>query len=197
MSSDFFMKIWNEDTSLLQEYLEIGIDSIADDETLKQIPIVNTIVGVFKLGRTISDRFFVKKLLYFLYNMQDIDDDEKEIFRNKYMKDDKGFAEKLILTIDRLDDTDKSKYLASIFKFYGRRKINYNQFRRYCRAINTLNGDEILFLKEHINDSDLPTVYGISLFNAGLGTIINTYGGNDYRISKEGKLFFKCVFEEE
>lgn len=192
--NDVLANVLRDAIPIGQEYVEIGLDSLIALETLKQIPIVNTITGVLKLSRTISDTIFLKKLINFIYNLQDVEVVERERFITRYTKDEKNFSEKLICIIDKLDDIDKSKYLANIFKCYGRGIIDYSQFRRYCRAIDVLNIDEILYFNDHINDKALPTIYGISLFNAGLGTIINTFGGNDYKISKEGIKFLECVF---
>jgi hypothetical protein len=48
------------------DYIEIGLDSFVSDETLGEIPLVKTIVGVVKSGLKIREIFFCKKLLTFL-----------------------------------------------------------------------------------------------------------------------------------
>lgn len=194
-NNDVLTKILREEAPLGQEYTEIVLDSLLKNETLKSIPVVNTFVGVYKLSRTISDAIFLKKLMGFIYNLQDLDSDEIEIFIEKYTKDDKKFTEKLICALNNMDDTDKCKYLANIFKCYGRGQIDYLQFKRYVRAINLLSIDEIDYLKDHINDEKMDTLFGVSLLNAGLAKIDVYFGGTSYSFSEEGINFFKCILE--
>lgn len=195
VEKDILTNILQEVVPIGQEYAEIALDSFIVDDTLRQIPVVNSIVGVLKLSKTISDTIFLKKMYNFIINLQDIDIEERRKFIERYENDEKNFSEKLICVIDKLDDVDKSKYLASIFKSYGRGKIDYHQFRRYCRALNVLNVDEMTYFRDHIDTKELPTIYGVSLLNAGLGRVINANNLTDYIISNDGKKFIECVFE--
>ena len=48
------------------DIIELGIDSILEDGLLRDIPIVNTIVGTFKFGQNIHDRNLLKQTIIFI-----------------------------------------------------------------------------------------------------------------------------------
>ena len=52
--------------SLASEYSEIALDSILQDGILKDIPVINTIIGISKASIAIRDRLLIKKLFNFL-----------------------------------------------------------------------------------------------------------------------------------
>jgi hypothetical protein len=57
---------------IAKEYAEIGIDAVLSEGVLKDIPVVNTLVAIGKLGVNIHDRILVKKLLAFLCNLRSL-----------------------------------------------------------------------------------------------------------------------------
>ena len=60
---DFEKSLFNSSKDVISDYLEIGIDSLMNEGILKEIPIVNTIVGVLKIGKNVHDRNLLKHLL--------------------------------------------------------------------------------------------------------------------------------------
>jgi hypothetical protein len=44
---------------LVKEYAEVGFDAVLSDGLLKDLPLVNTIVALGKLGVSISDRLLL------------------------------------------------------------------------------------------------------------------------------------------
>ena len=63
---DFEKSLFNSSKDVISDYLEIGIDSLMNEGILKEIPIVNTIVGVLKIGKNVHDRNLLKQTLTFI-----------------------------------------------------------------------------------------------------------------------------------
>ena len=49
---------------------EASIDSVLKDGILKDVPIINFLTGLWKIGVTINDYLFLKKLLLFLNELR-------------------------------------------------------------------------------------------------------------------------------
>ncbi|MFH6989418.1 hypothetical protein ACHRVW_16885 [Flavobacterium collinsii] len=51
---------------LTVEYGEVILDSFLEEGVAKSIPVLNTLLAVFKTSGTVKDLMFAKKILYFL-----------------------------------------------------------------------------------------------------------------------------------
>ena len=133
LSQQFTDELLNPSADLAIDYSEIYIDDLIQNETLKEIPIIKTVVGVIKTGISINKFFFAKKLLSFIreFNSGQIDAEKKEKFQNK-IKDDSQFrkktTEQIMICLDRFNDVKKALILANLFKAYIEEKISYENF---------------------------------------------------------------------
>ena len=48
------------------DYMEMGLDSVMEDGLLKDVPIVSTVVALYKVGNSFKERHNLKKLYIFL-----------------------------------------------------------------------------------------------------------------------------------
>jgi hypothetical protein len=62
----------------LKEYAEVGIDYFMEDGIYKDIPIINTIISVGKIGVSISDRRLIKKISKFIYCLSDVSVEDRD-----------------------------------------------------------------------------------------------------------------------
>src|SRR5690554_6287856 len=53
-------------------------DTLLNDGLLKDIPIIGTIVGLTKTAISLNDRLLIKKLIYFISELNDIDQTRRE-----------------------------------------------------------------------------------------------------------------------
>jgi len=59
--------------SLVTDFSEIAVDQLSDiDGVLKDVPIFGSIIKVIKLGFSIKDIVFLKKLSRFLWHLRDV-----------------------------------------------------------------------------------------------------------------------------
>ena len=55
-----------EDIAL--DVFEMGIDTMLDDDVLKNVPFLSVVYGAYKIGRTVKEQHYVKQLANFIYN---------------------------------------------------------------------------------------------------------------------------------
>lgn len=125
---------------------EIALDKFISEGLLKDIPVLNSLMALYKSGVGVKEALFVKKLLLFLAKIQDVPSENRKRFLieiSEIEKNKKRFFEKLILTIDRLDDSEKSTLLGKIFKHLIVGNIRLVQYYRISRIIEDMMIDEI------------------------------------------------------
>lgn len=140
---DFEKSLFNSSKDVISDYLEIGIDSLMNEGILKEIPIVNTIVGVLKIGKNVHDRNLLKQTLTFIneFNNNKISHDKLKQYKITIENNPKRCEEELgriLLLLNNFIDKEKSIMLAKIFKVYIEKIINWNEFCEYSEIINRL-----------------------------------------------------------
>ena len=140
---DFEKSLFNSSKDVISDYLEIGIDSLMNEGILKEIPIVNTIVGVLKIGKNVHDRNLLKQNITFIneFNNNKISHDKLKQYKITIENNPKRCEEELgriLLLLNNFIDKEKSIMLAKIFKAYIEKIINWNEFCEYSEIINRL-----------------------------------------------------------
>jgi hypothetical protein len=118
---------------------EFSIDLLIKNESLKDFPIVGQIFGLYKTGVGIKEFFMVKKILKFLNTLQDIPQEEKEDFVHKLSENESiknEVFEKLIIILDRFDDTEKAIISGNLFKACIKGEISLDAFFRLASIID-------------------------------------------------------------
>jgi hypothetical protein len=162
MLKENMIEVMKEETkSEIANYAEIGLDLFLKDGVLKDIPIVGSLFSVLKVGKTVKDYHFSKKIMAFIFELQTNkhDKDKYEQFINK-MKSDDSYATKVtevvIVTLDRLDKSYKARVFATILVAY----------------INDLyDWDEFIYLSmvtEHLFVNDFTTLSILIKLNKGI-----------------------------
>lgn len=64
--------------SVTIDLAETFSDTLLNDGLLKDIPIIGTIVGLTKTAISLNDRLLIKKLIYFISELNDIDQPRRE-----------------------------------------------------------------------------------------------------------------------
>lgn len=197
-------EIANDCESVSIDYLEMGIDSLLDDGVLKDIPVVKTVYTAIKLPKTISNAFNMKKLIRFCFHMKDIPSMERAKYVNTAIHEDKHFGEKLMLTLDKIDDLEKIEMLVKLFRAYGHRDgIDYHTFRRLCIVLEKTYIQDLYYLKECLDNKGdyFAGEQMINLSNSSLA-VMSVVGGdllndNNFQILPLGQAFYECVFTDK
>jgi hypothetical protein len=173
---------------LIKEYAEIGIDAALSDGPLKDIPVISTIIGLAKVGISISDRILIRKIIKFLGPLSDMSDKMRQEMIQKLETDaayGRKVGEHLIEILDRLEAHRKPQMIASVFKAYAKGEIDATLLHRLNYAIDRIPSYEISEVRrihemphEERLEANAATLQ--ALLNAGLVNVISGYGALVY-----------------
>ncbi|KOY87380.1 hypothetical protein AD998_15615 [bacterium 336/3] len=185
-----------------KDITESGIDLLIKNEILKEIPIIKSIVGVFKLGISIKDMFFLKKLLRFLNEINDTTLEERANIINKIEQNPQythNLGENLILLIDKLDDLDKANIIGKLFKSVLEQRIDIITFQRICHAVNGIFIHDIYELHKLWKGENIVHDIKNNLFIYGFmkrksfGQVALD-GSNEFEINSLGKILIEELY---
>ena len=173
---------------LVKEYAEIGIDAALSDGPLKDIPVIGTIIGLAKVGISISDRILIRKIIKFLGPLSDMSDKMRQEMIQKLEADaayGRKVGEHLIEILERLEAHRKPQMIASGFKAYAQGEIDALLLHRLNYAIDRIPSYEISEVRrihemprEERLEANVATLQ--ALLNAGLVNVISGYGALVY-----------------
>jgi hypothetical protein len=105
---------------------EVTLDSLLNDGALRDLPVIGTLVNLWKTGVTVKDALFLRKLLIFLDQLKEIPVEKRrdmiKSLADKTTQENVG--EKLLGLLERLDSSAKARILAGAFSAYVRSTIN-------------------------------------------------------------------------
>ena len=154
--------------SLSHDYLELGIDSLIDNDIIKSIPIIKTLDAIYKTSKSIQEYFLKKKIINFFIQIKDVTDEEKKKTLKKLENDSsykKNFVENLILILDRFEDTNKSELLGKAFKMVLKDQINTEDFLRVSHIIDKSFYNDLLKLIKIKNKIEIERITYENLIN--------------------------------
>jgi hypothetical protein len=132
--------------SVGKEYLEVGIDSVLESGILKDIPFVNSVVGVFNAAGSVRDHILATKVLRFLNELAEIGKNERIDLVEKLNEDDK-FAGRagaaVIEMLDRMESDRKPELAAKCFAAFARTEISFDDLRRLVLALERIPSFDI------------------------------------------------------
>ena len=134
------------DKSLISSYIvdstvdmtEISIDNLIGISVMKDIPVVKTMIGLIQTGANIQDWLFLKKIVSFIVNIDNISDEKRKKIIEDIDKSQKyrvKVGEKLLYLIDACSDHDSSQLLAVLFSALLRGAISYDDFLKASAVV--------------------------------------------------------------
>lgn len=125
------------------DIIEMGLDSIIENEVLKELPFVKTVNAVAKTSLAIKEKFLLKKFLNFIKMFNEHHVDENEIVKRKIAIENQEKwiykeIEFLMIFLNDMDSMRKAKLLAILYNDYINRKINWERFCQYTEITNRL-----------------------------------------------------------
>jgi len=87
MLSESFIDVMESDLSkITMDLSEVALDQVFNEDLWKDIPVINSLVSLFKIGFNIKDRIFFKKLLLFFGALQTIPFEKRVHFIGKFSR---------------------------------------------------------------------------------------------------------------
>lgn len=114
------------------DLIENVVDKNICNEIVKDVPIINSLVGIVQTTQSISNYLFLRKIAAFMLKIKDI----SPLKRDKAIKriEESGkYREKVGVTllsiIDKCESVDKAEYIAILFRAFLKDDITYECFR--------------------------------------------------------------------
>jgi hypothetical protein len=161
-----------------KDLLELVVDTLLESGVIKDIPFVNTVVGIFNSVSTVKDHLLATKLIQFLNQLSEIPLSDRKLMVDKLNEDDK-FAGKmgsaLIEILDRMESEKKPELAAKFFAAYANEVVTFSQLRYMLYALERIPTFEIYglvaFSKISLESSmDIEQSTLLAYVNAGLAT---------------------------
>lgn len=199
---------------LAAEYAEIGIDLLLESDTLKAIPIVNTIAAFCKVGYNVHERNLVKQTLSFIseFNRGNIEPEKIEKYRQTLesnpQKAEKELGRVIIILGNHIEEL-QSKVLGSFYLAYAKGAISWEKFCELSEVNRRMFISDYVILAEAARDNGLNIkgreLYQVDrLISLGLLQNHNRLGGSvwienmgqgeqekDIIVTSLGKTFFQ------
>ena len=131
--SDFENSALDSTIDLSMDVLEISIDELCENDIIRNIPFIKTIVTFYKVGTAIYERHLMKNTLQFIkrFNAKTINPKKLEKYR-KRLNDNPNFAEdelgRVLFLLNKTIDSVKTEILANLFRNYVEETISWEQF---------------------------------------------------------------------
>ena len=111
--------ICSDSLELISNIAEVGLDEILQNEFLKDIPVISSLVSIYKIGNNIHNAHLLKKYACFLdeFNRDSFENGSwnkyKQYFEESNRKRD---IEYLLILLERYIEEDKARRLAKIYE---------------------------------------------------------------------------------
>ena len=196
---------------ITNDLLEAGIDSVVNNEFIKEIPIVGTLHSLCKIGISIRDKIFLKKILKFLNEIKNISIKERIEFISKIESNQsyrKKVGDHLIMIIDNINDFEKAEIIGKLFSNTIKNNISYDIFLKLSHIVEICYIDDLKKIKKFEKLNECNDFYAIdALYNLGLlnnlgisGQVhlypINhpiQYKRNHYQVNELGGIMLKYI----
>jgi hypothetical protein len=130
-----------------------SIDTLLSNELLKQVPIVKTFIGFVQAGINIHDKLFLKKILSFLSNIEEINPKKRRKMISSIDNSEKyrlKVGEKLLYVIDSCDDSEGAERIAKLFQAVLSKEITYEMYLEAAGIVARISNRELqLFLNSY------------------------------------------------
>ncbi|MCB2356906.1 hypothetical protein [Clostridium estertheticum] len=141
-----------------KEIIDIGeliLDDFLQDGFLKKLPVVGALFSVIKIGKTIKEYHFSKKILRFIVKFNDgtLDEDKLQIFKEKMLGDCKyanKVTEVIFISIERFDKEIKAEVYARLLGKYIEKIYSWDDFIYYTTVIEQMYINDFSVLQKLI-----------------------------------------------
>lgn len=154
---------------LLIDLSEVGLDAVTENEFIKDIPIISTVVSLYKIGHSLRERSYIKKLEAFLREISKgtVDEKKREQYLDRITKDKRTVQHELeyvLLLVDRIISEQKAQFLARLLVAYITTDIDWRMFCQLSEVIDRfLPGDAECLHRSILQDSSRSDVENCAL----------------------------------
>ena len=129
------------------DFSEVALDTLTDNELIKEIPVVGILVQIAKATRSISDRIFAKKVETFISGTKHVPNEKRAEFHAALESDPRlrrRAGQAIVLALDRADDLHKTAIIGRLYSHFVSGEIPFETFRRLLVAVDRAFIDDLL-----------------------------------------------------
>lgn len=159
--------------SLAENYGELLLNRVLNDDSLKDIPFIGTAVKLISFGNEINRNLTIKKLSKFLFELESVSEKKrtKEIDKiNNSKKYTSSVGEMLWEILDGIENEGKPEIIGKMFKAFLNKEIEYETFLKASYLIKSIFYYDLVNLKNNCNESIVINTVDETLFTYGLVT---------------------------
>ena len=148
--------------SIAKESLSSVFDFLTDNEIVKTIPLVKHIYSGYTAFSKLMEKAEIKKLLIFFSEVNKISDQQRKELIEKMegsKKHKRQTFERVVLIVQRLDETEKAQILGKLFTNYLLRNISQVIFFRLSFAVDKTFLSSLIALKKLEDSNKIPSGY--------------------------------------
>ena len=204
--------ITDEAGSAVADILEVGLDSVFKDSLLRDVPLLSTAASLYKIGHSIKERHYIKKLAEFIQALNNglAGDAQVQKFRDRILHDQKKSKKELeyiLILVDRYISAGKSTIIAKLYLSYLDDKLNWEEFSIYSEVTDQLFMNDLDFLRKEESQiiSEVSSDAALRLTSMGLlfevhevpKFSVNQDDGHMYyetKAKKNEKIFSRTMF---
>lgn len=208
----------NSVEDILIDMAEVSLDAIMDEGILKEVPIISTVVSAYKIGKSLKERSYIRKLAIFIQEInKDIADDKK---RQEYVSQiltDKEKSQRdievVLLLLDRFVYENKAKHLEKMYMAYVKKRITWLEFCQYSEILDRmLPGDDGYldqnvfadYERDELSECALQRLQSLGIImpnNVGStfdveGNALSIKHDGTYVFTEFGKLYYQIITDE-
>lgn len=156
---------------LLADTSESFLDSLIENEIIKEIPILGSSLSIIRGIKNIRDRSYLNKIKLFLEKIGKINESQKQRLIDDSLKNEKSRAklgDAIFTTLDQCDSAVKVEYMAIAFEAYLNGEIDSYEIKLLCHIIKNNFSEELIAVVEF----DSPNIQLNYLTGSGLVDVI-------------------------
>ena len=153
-------------TDILADNGEVIIDSLLDNEILKEIPILGTSLKMIRGVQSIRDKSYLNKIKTFVEHVGEIDSKKRKKLIEESKKAEKKrvkFGDAIFTTIEQSDSLVKVEYIAIAFEAFLNDELQESDLRLICHIVKNSFTDELIDIIENEHPKDLQNVVASGL----------------------------------
>lgn len=189
--------ITDEAKSAVADILEAGLDSIFEDSLLRDVPILSTAASLYKIGHSIKERHYIKKLAEFIQALNNglAGDAQVQKFRDRILRDQKKSKKELeyiLILVDRYISAGKSTIIAKLYLSYLDGILNWKEFSMYSEVTDQLFMNDLDFLRKERNQIIPEVSSDAALRLTSMGLLFEVHEVPEFSVDQEdGNLYYE------
>lgn len=156
---------------LAAQYGELAIDAALTTGALKDVPIIGSVIGLYKAGTDIRTQIFIKKILRFLAEADTMSQGGRDSFYQSLSgADAEALGETTLSILDKCDSDVQAGMLGRAFVRLMEGTISRSTFELYAFAIRDLSRHHVTQIKQ------LYATSGLMVFDPVAATYLSMHG---------------------